>query len=244
MMDKILMILDKLEPLLYVVVPVIFGIYINLRDKIKEKRDKVKAANIEKNKEIYKVWEHEESQRIIRKIKDLCDFYKDKGYMDRVHYLQLENGTVATSQLCNMFVSCLAEDGRYGRLPHFISKLQRIPYSRMACLVDRVRSLDGQSFNTAICIEDSDKEDCNIKTVIDTDTIKSSIIVPIYDPNELLLGACVFYYANVKYNNQDINNEITMINRFRSSIQSIFLEYYLARREKKSRLGLDGGVDD
>lgn len=244
MIDKLIALLDKLEPLLYAVIPIAFGIYINLRDKIKEKERTVRAANIEKNKELYKAWEHEESQRIIRKIKDLCDFYKDKGYMDRVQYLQLENGTVATSKLCNMFVSCLAEDGRYGRLPHFISKLQRIPYSRVACWIDKIRDLDSQSFATAICTENSDETECNIRAVLDTDVIKSSIVVPIYDPNEILLGVCVFYYANAKYNNQDVNNEISLINRFRSSIQSIFLEYYLARRDKKAALHIEGGSDD
>lgn len=243
-METILAILDKLEPLLYAVVPVIFGIYLNLRDKLKEKERTVRAANIEKNKELYSAWEHEESQKIIRKIKDLCDFYKDKGYMDRVQYLQLENGTVATSKLCNMFISCLAEDGRYGKIPHFISKLQRIPYSRVACWIDKIRDLDCQSFNNAICIANSEEEECNIKTVLDTDAVKSSIVVPIYDPNEILLGVCVFYYANKDYNNQDIDGEVVMINRFRSSIQSIFLEYHLARRDKKSKLGLYGGLDD
>lgn len=243
-METILAILDRLEPLLYAVVPVVFGIYLNLRDKLKEKKNTIKAANIEKNKELYNAWEHEESQKIIRKIKDLCDFYKDKGYMDRVQYLQLENGTVATSKLCNMFVSCLAEDGRYGRLPHFISKLQRIPYSRVASWIDKVRDLDRQSFSSAICVENSDDDECNIKTVLDTDMVKSSIVVPIYDPNEVLLGVCIFYYANIKYNNQNIDNEISLINRFRSAIQSIFLEYYLARKEKKNIFSLEGSNDD
>lgn len=243
-METILAILEKLEPLLLVVVPTVFGIYLSLRDKIKEKRSAIKVANTEKSKALYEVWEHEESQRIIRKIKDLCDFYKDKGYMDRVQYLQLENGTVATSKLCNMFVSCLAEDGRYGRLSHFISKLQRVPYSRLACWIDKIRDLDCQSFNNAICVPNSDEEECNIRAVLDTDTVKSSIVAPIYDPNEILLGVCVFYYANKEYNNQDINDEIVMINRFRSSIQSIFLEYYLARKHKKEELKLEGDLDD
>lgn len=237
-MDKLSEILDKIAPLLYVIVPTIFGIYLNLKDKVKAERDKKRAFDIEKAKELYNIWEHEESQRVIKKIKDLCDFYKDKGHMDRVQYIQLENGTIATSSLCNMFISCLAEDNRYGALPHFISKLQRVPYSRVSCLIDKVRKLDLQAFNTALCIPNSDDEQCNLREVLETDVIKSSVTVPIYNPNEILLGACIFYYSKPNYNCQDVNDEITLINRFRSSIQSIFLEYYNARREKKEELGL------
>lgn len=244
MLDKILEILDSLGPLLYVIIPTIFGIYLKLKNKIETKRKKIKKENLERNKELYKIWEHEESQRVIRKIKDLCDFYKDKGRMDKVQYIQLENGTMATSNLCNMFISCLAEDSRFSNLPTFISKLQRVPYSRVSCWIDKIRDLNSKSFNTALCVTNSDIEKCNIREVLEIDSIKSSIAVPIYDPNEILLGACLFYYSEPNYNNQKPEDEIVLINRFRSSIQSIFLDYYMSRQEKKKALCLTGGFLD
>ena len=131
MLDKIMAILDQIGPLLYVVVPAAFGIYFNLKDKVRAKEKEVKETNKAKAKQAYKVWEHEESQAVIRKIKELCNVYKDKSNAGLAQYIQLENGTMATSKICNMFVSCLAEDDRYGKIPKLSSKLQRLPYSKV-----------------------------------------------------------------------------------------------------------------
>ena len=53
MYDKIIAILDELGPLLYVIIPTIFGIYFNLREKVKAKEAEVKSINKAKAKQIY-----------------------------------------------------------------------------------------------------------------------------------------------------------------------------------------------
>lgn len=133
MIDKLLEFLDKLGPLLYIVVPAIAGIWYNLKTKVREKESEVRETGKRKALRLYDIWEHEESKVVISKIKDLCNFYKDKGHADLVQYLQLENGTAATSKIQNMFLTCLAEDDRYGSIPKIIKKLQRMPYSETVC---------------------------------------------------------------------------------------------------------------
>ena len=116
-MDEFLKILDKIEPLILVVIPTLFGIWMKTANKIKEKNESFKRGEQKKALEKYNMWEHEESRRVIAKIKELCRVYKDRSKADEVMYLQLENGTVATSKLCNMFITCLAEDDRYSVIP-------------------------------------------------------------------------------------------------------------------------------
>lgn len=238
MLDKILEIIDKIGPLFYIIIPAIFTVYYNIRSKVYDKEQELIKKNKEKAREKYSVWEHEESRNIIKRIQDLCDFYKDKGHMDLVHFLQLENGTVATSKLCNMFISCLAEDSRFGTMPKLISKLQRIPYSRLSGWVTQIQ--DNQLNNLDYYLsEDSHEKGSYLKDVIENDCIGSSISAPVYDPNGLLIGAVVFYYKNPKLNNQKEKDAISLIKQFQNSVESIFLNYNLDRKKKKEEFGLD-----
>lgn len=243
-MKDLINLLDKIGPLFYVIIPTAFGIYLNVRDRLIAKKSEVLKANLEKSKEKYSIWEHEESQWVIKKIKDMCDYYKDKGHMDLVEYIQLENGTASLSNLCNMFVSCLAEDSRYGNLPKLITKLQRVPYSRVACWIDHVRKLDNDNYNTAWYVEDTSITDCPIREIIETDLVKSTMSVPIYNPNERLLGMCVFYYSEKSFNGRSLSSQVDLINRFRTGIETIFINYEIARNAKMKELGLPGGEDN
>lgn len=241
-MDDLIELLDKIGPLFYVVVPTVFGIYLNVRDKIRDKEHEVNTFKLEKAREKYNEWEHEESQRVIRKIKDLCDYYKDKGHMDLVQYIQLENGTVATSKLCNMFVSVLAEDSRSGPLQKLISKMQRIPYSRVACWFDQIKAVDKHVRPAeAFTVADTNKVHCTIAEVTGTDDVKSTVLIPVYDPNEIFLGACAFYYEGINFNNMDRGEQVQLIFKFKTSVETIFFDYHMARLGKKKELKLIGG---
>ena len=237
MWDEIIEFLDKIGPLFYVIIPGIWGIYFKIKEKLKEKERDILKEKKAKALAKYKVWEHEESQKIIKRIKDLCNYYKDKGHMDAVHYLQLENGTVATSKLCNMFMSCLAEDSRYGTIPKMISKLQRVPYSKLAYWVEAIRTCK-ENDEEAVIISDVNKSECNIAEMVVESGVKSIISAPIYDPNELLLGMCVFYYGSTNLNNQPNDAAIDLIRKFRASIESVFTEYHMNRGKKREELGL------
>ena len=236
MFNQIMEILDKLDSLLYVTIPFIFGIYLKLRDKMRAKENSVKQENYTKSKEIYKVWEHEESKLVTSKIKDLCNVYKDKGNMGLVQYLQLENGTMATSKICNMFISCLAEDDRYGRVRKLISQLQRVPYSKMTGWLNQVLA-NKNSDNEYVITEDISKADYSFADIVDAPEVKSCIIAPVYDPNEILLGICVFYYTGLRLNNNS-DTEVPLMNKFRASVESVLLEYHIHRKEKQASLNL------
>ena len=242
MLDKIMAILDTIGPLLYVVVPAAFGIYFNLRDKVKTKEKEVKETNKAKAKQAYKIWEHEESQAVIRKIKELCNVYKDKSNAGLAQYMQLENGTMATSKICNMFVSCLAEDDRYGKIPKLSAKLQRLPYSKVTGWINKIVASKGSPIDYVLT-PDPSKADYTLAEIIDAPEIKSCIVAPVYDPNEILLGMCIFYYSEINFSGHE-ENEIQLINKFRTSVESVLLEYHINRRNKKISLGLDGDLDE
>lgn len=231
--------LDKLAPLIYVVVPAIAAIWWNLKNKLSQKEKEVKKANLEKAKELYDVWEHEESKVIITKIKGFCNLYKDKGSVDLVQYLQLENGTMATSKIQNMFLTCLAEDDRYGRVPKLISKMQRMPYSECSTWLDllNTRLEEGREVLGTPNIAEAEHNRMTLEGV--ESKIGSVVIAPVFDPNEILLGICVFYYHDVNYNNCVKEEEKQQILRFKDAVENVLFVYHQNRQNKKKQLGLE-----
>ena len=242
MYDKIIAILDELGPLLYVIIPTIFGIYFNLREKVKAKEAEVKSVNKAKAKQVYDAWEHDESQNVIRKIKDLCNIYKDKSSCGLAQYLQLENGTMATSKICNMFVSCLAEDGRYGKVPKLSHKIQRVPYAKLTSWINKIIEIKG-SASDYILTPDIANADYNFAEIVDAPNVKSLMVAPVYNPNEILLGMCVFYYDEKNFGGHE-ESEVVLINKFRTGVESVLLEYHMNRQEKKKTLGMDGDLSE
>ena len=237
MLDKIIELIDKIGPLFYIIIPALFTVYYNTKVKVQEKEKQLIKQNKEKAQEKYEIWEHEESRRIIKKVLDLCNFYKDKGHMDLVQFIQLENGTVASSKLCNMFATCLAEDSRYGSIPKMIQKMQRIPYSRFSGWVSQIQECQLNSLDYYLS-PDSHAQGSFLTNIVDTTPIGSSASAAVYDPNNLLIGAVVFYYKNPNFNNQTEEAAADLITQFQKSVESIFLNYHLDRNRKKVELGL------
>lgn len=238
MVDKILELIDKIGPLFYLIIPATYGVFYKVYLKVKDTKQKEININKKKKRDIYDVWEHEESKNIIYKIKDLCNFYKDKGYVDLVQYLQLENGTMATSKIQNMFVTCLAEDDRYGNIPKMIRKLQRMPYSETTIWLNKVTELKKQG-KLVLEIPDISAVEYSRTFVDDLTSVGSILVAPVYDPNEILLGVCIFYYHDKDFNKaKDV--EEAYLTKFTSAVESIILDYHIHRDQKKKDLGLEG----
>ena len=236
-MNEILQFLEKIEPLILVILPALFGIWLKVSTKLKEENKNFKEAELKKAKDLYNMWEHEESRKVIVKIRELCNVYKDRSNANQVLYMQLENGTIATSKLCNMFLTCLAEDNRYSEIPKKIKKLQRVPYSQMAewteCVIKK-EVLIRQVKSSNLQVEECFFSDVN-----------SHMAREVVDKDGYLIGMVVFNYGKENYNLADGGNidevekgQLELLRCFQASVESVFIAYLVARREKKRELGL------
>ena len=236
--DQLMAFLKQLEPLLYIVIPFIVGVYIKLSSKVKEQKETVLKANTAKNRQTYIDWEHQESLKIITRIRDLCNFYKDRGHMDLVNYIQLENGTLATSKICNMFLSCLAEDTRFGDVPKMISRIQRIPYSRLSCWVDKI--MDDPN-GTYLESDTNDVDDCCFRDIMGTDGVRSIVSCAIHDPNGAFIGVCSFFYGGPEWDGRTEIECRDLMVKFVSAVEGLFLDYHISRRKRRKELNLSEG---
>lgn len=237
--DKISEFIKLIEPILLIGIPTCFGIWLKLKNKIDEKEKEIKEQNEAKNKELFLEWEHKESMAIINKVKAICNYYRDIGHMDLVNYIQFENGTVATSKLCNMFLSCLAEDSRYGVIPKFISSLQRIPYSRLSTWTNNVINAENGIYRVNNREKDFDEDYSDF--VIGSENVKSFISGAVKDHNGSLIGICSFFFAKENCcgdNDESREKCLQTLQHFVISVETIFLEYNLARKNKKKELNI------
>ena len=236
--DSLCELLDQIAPILYILIPAAAGIYYKVKTKVKKKEKEVSEAQQARAKELYDLWEHEESAQVISKIKNFCNLYKDKGNVDLVQYLQLENGTMAISKLQNMFLTCLAEDDRFGKVPKLIGKMQRMPYSECSTWLDSLTKCISEG-NTTLGTPDLSKAEYNKATIEGLGgKIGSVKIAPVFDPNEILLGICVFYYHEKNYNNNKPESEREQILRFKDSVENVLFVYHQSRANKKKELGV------
>lgn len=229
-------ILNVAEPILLVIVPTCFGIWLKLQNKLEKEKDKISAQDKEKNQSILKNWEHVESMNVIKSIKMICNLYRDVGHMDSVSYIQLENGTVATSKLSNMFVTCLAEDSRGSIMPKLLPSIQRVSYSRVTEFIDDARDkvviMDGLQ---------SDDEH-NYRKLADIipgyKLVDSYVISPVKDSQGYLVGFCLFLYTDSINFSADKDNRKDLITKFAAGVETVLLEYNSSRKNKKKELNL------
>lgn len=238
MLNDIYQFIVDIEPLLLVIIPAIFALYVKIKNKIKQKQKEINDEIIAKNKDEFIIWEHNQSIEIISKIKSMCNYYKDIGHMDLVNYIQLENGTFASSKLSNMFLSCLAEDDRYSMVPKMVDKIQRIPYGRMSMWANAIiNSSDG------ICRIDNYKQISeDFSKLINDKTINSFISCAVKDSKGIIIGICSFFFnkencCGTDEVSQNLCNNT--IRKFATSVETIFLEYDIARKNKKKELNLN-----
>ena len=230
--------ITEIEPLLLVIVPACFVTYMKIRDKLKEKKKELKEENDAKNKEKFLEWEHTESMLTIDKIKTVCNYYRDIGHMDLVSYIQFENGTAATSKLCNMFLSCLAEDSRFGNIPKMLPSVQRIPYGRLSTWINNVLSSPDEIYKVNSRSEFT--EDYS-SFIAGSEEVKSFISGSVRDANGVLIGICTFFFSTENCcgdNYEAIERCMTTFKSFVTSVETIFLSYNTARNKKKKELNL------
>ncbi len=237
-MEQITDLLDQIAPLLYIVVPAAAGVWFKLREKIKEKEGVVKRESLDKRKEQFRAWAYDESRATIKKIKDLCNLYKDKGSMDLVNYLQIENGTVTAAKIHNMYVSCLAEDSRLGNLPKLSGTVQRLSYGTFTEFTGDLGMT--QSKDVAAVTVDTLEGKMPVQ-ILSNGAIKSYMFLPVFDLSSNLVGTAVFYYSEENYNGTQKDSNIKLLEQFKTSIEHIFFEFATSRAEKIEELKLEEG---
>lgn len=226
-------ILNIVKDSLIVIVPAVWGIIYAIRKNIKEKKTKIDQQAIEKRVEMFNRWEYEMSASIISRIKNCCNYFKDQSAADLVSFFQLENGTIATSKLHNMFITCLAEDDRFGKLPKYIKNLQRLPYSQVNDWVDKVRS---GSYKILKGIEEVDSESC--KEILKNKGVKSGLYDRVEDGNGYFIGICCLEYEGFNFNDMSANSQEKLLNDFKVTVHSIFIQYHIDRETKMKELGI------
>lgn len=232
--------ITEIEPLLLIIIPAIFATGIKINNKIKEKREELEKENDVKNREKFLEWEHKESMLTTDRIKTVCNYYRDIGNMDLVNYIQFENGTSATSKLCNMFLSCLAEDDRFGSIPKMLPSIQRVPYSRLSTWINNVLSSPDEIYKVTSRSEFT--EDYS-SFIAGSDEVESFISGSVKDANGVLIGICTFFFNTENYHCEKDNTEavkhcIETFKSFITSVETVFLSYNDARDKKKEELNL------
>lgn len=230
--DYIKDILGVVEIIAVTVVPAVYVIVYNIHKKITSKREEMESLDKSKRVELFTNWEYDESMQVTSRVRSICNYYKDQGEVDLVSFFQIENGTVARSKLSNMFVTCLAEDGRFGAIPKHLHLLQRVPYSQVASWIEKVRK-------DILAINDHENiENRYIKDITFDKGAKSSISERVKDNEGWLMGICTFEYSGTNYNGQDEASQKLLMSKFSASVTSTFINYHLLRECKLRELKL------
>lgn len=226
--DSLVNLIKSIEPLFLVVIPCIFGFYLKLKNKLTTKKREIEKEENSKNNKQLADWRHEESIRIINRLKESCNYHCDLDYV-HTSFLQLENGTLATSQICNMFFSCVAEDNRYSEMRKLTEYIQRVPFTRMS-----------KWFNI---INDSKEKVIYITNLKDIDDIfltagvKCMVSGLVHDTDGLVIGVCNFMFSEEHTEEELYEYEQKMIS-FISSIETIFLGFNVNLKYTKKKLNL------
>jgi hypothetical protein len=195
-------------------------------------------ANRIKNQQKFSDWEHLESMSIISRIQKSCNFYKDKSKADRVAYFQLENGTVASSKLCNMFITCLCEDNRYSVLPKEILKLRRIPYSQLSLWVESLSEVVADLSRPKYLHLHGECEKLKSINDLNTDKIGTQLVAPIMDYNNTFVGAVLFDYKFPITDENSLNAEISNVLELRAVVYNCMMTYHELRKEQMRLLNI------
>ena len=234
MWDKLINFIELIEPLILVVIPLIFSIWIKLKLKLIETGKKAKQGINNKAKQELLDWRHAESIKIVNKLKEVCNYHTDLGHVHS-SYIQLENGTIATSKICNMFFSCIAEDNRYSNIQKSIDIIQRIPFTRMSNWFNKIYDSEYQ------VVYLTKKEDID-DIFYDKIGIKCIVSSLVKDSNGLIIGICNFLFSDEQQVNDLIDCDTQML-KFVSSVETIFLDFNINLQAKKKELGLEDEGD-
>jgi len=241
--------LNFLEQFQLVIYPSLIGLYVvgyNLYKKFREKHNELvakdKAKEIKNKQDKYTAWEHAASLEIIVRIKNMCNLYRDKSSADRVSYVQIENVSNQSSNMGNIFISCLAEDDRYGKLPKDIRRLQRIAYSHLAEWVDKLKVIHEEGNDDVLEITSND-DLLRIVNFIYTIPIGSQLAVSVYDNHHIFIGVCIFEYAKADFNNAESSEERRHLKDFKAAVEAVLYNYHMMREDQRAQYSITSDSD-
>lgn len=228
MWQKIIDFVKSIEPLLLILIPLLYSVCIKLKSKIVEQNIKIQTQQKDKNEQKLLDWRHEESIKVINRLKEICNYHCDISHI-HTSYIQLENGTIATSKLCNMFFSCIAEDNRYSNLPKLIDIVQRIPYIRLSGWFNKIQQTDHQ----VVYISDKKYIDDLFYDKIGIRCLVSGFV---RDSNGLIIGVCNFMFIE-EQDTASLDECHSQMLKFISSVETLFLDFNINLKNKRESLG-------
>lgn len=235
MWEKIADFIRLIEPIILIIIPLLFGIWIKLKTKMMEEKTKIETKINNKTKEEFDAYRHEESIKVINKLKEVCNYHCDIG---KVHtsFVQLENGTIATSKICNMFFSCVAEDNRYSKIRKLIDCLQRVPFTRLS---NWFNSVCDSEYQTVFLMSKEQIGDLYYDMI----GIRCMVSGLVRDSKGYIIGVCNFMFDEDKDVEELKDKYEAQMLKFVSSIETVFLDYNINLDEKKKELNMIEGEE-
>lgn len=238
---------ENIQNLVY---PAIIGgylIYTAIRKAVKKIKDSEvelkkqdNAATILRNKKKFEEYAHDQSMTFMTNMKDICNRYRDQASPDRVHFLQLENGTVAITGVYNMYITSIAEDDRYSRLPRVYRYVNRIPYNRLSSLMELMRNM--QAYDSEIVELNGENDESHdilrIFNELYSSKVGSCLALPIYDHEQVFVGSVLFDYIDTNYNGKEPEQQKKYLRELQISIHTILNTYNANLVKKRIELGL------
>ena len=207
-------------PLLVVIIPALYAMYIKITRKIKE----LKTILHKSGENPLKAWENSFSRTVIQSIGFYLDGTECNPYCkaEQILYIALEDGVVGPSRIHSMYMSIQAESSGPSRLPKKADAFQRVPYAT-------VNSFCGE-IDSGEVLRIPDMEQSKFKDLAIFDTARSALAVPVYTKEHWFAGVIVFNYLDQNFNRQeDISKDIEFIQNVRSYIEGQMLQMDLAR---------------
>ena len=141
MLDKIYKTLKLLSELIIVCTPLVAATYYTVLKKWRKRSQEMKNIDIEKRGQEFRSFKHLQTIESMNTLQDIVNMFRDKSCAEFVCFCQLENGTLADSQLSNMYMTCLVESNRYSEIPSISDKIQRLPVQKILSLLTTMNSL-------------------------------------------------------------------------------------------------------
>src|SRR5215510_4579092 len=104
--ELFLKILERLQPILVVIIPSLAVAYWKISTKLTAKVAMAKRMATNKAIEQFLIWRQEESKDVLSHMQEICNKFKDLSSADQVAFLHFVNGTISVSGLSNMFLNC------------------------------------------------------------------------------------------------------------------------------------------
>lgn len=236
-LEQISNIIKLISPVIVTIAPALYVLYDKVYKKIKEKKKEIAKKDKADAEDKMLTWEHEASMNVVDRIRDICNYYKDTGHMDLVNFIQLENGTVATSKIYNMFIRCIAEDTRASIVPKMSTAVQRVPYNMVSDLINNTRSSE-KGYLIKRYEDVKNIYEGYVDIIPSFEHIQSLITAPVKDSDGVLIGFCAFYYTHEDWNHIAEQDCKDLMQKFVGSVETVYSEYSKSKRKKRKDLGL------